>query len=332
MATQRLRTIKASGGNYTTLSAAEAGEQGNLVSADEYVVLEGDAITVGNTTFAGWTTDGTRYAHVRAAAGQRHNGVSGGFTVTTSNYGYCLNVQIEDLIAEGLYLAAGTPNPIGTVSVNGAAARRLTFRDLLVTGGTTYGGIRVEDATSGYINVINCVGYFGASGLPLIRAKDGSGYTVRVYNCTGFTTATSGDYLFWNGAGVTFIAKNCISEYGGTYNGFNGTISGNNNVSSASSVPGTSGTTSSRCDFVDDSIGDLRLTGSDTIARDTGADLSGDADYPFNTDILGNSRGTGGSWDRGAFEQGAGGGGGGVSLVAVERGRAMGRGLLRGFA
>ena len=70
MATTRTRTVKPSGGDYTTLSAWEAGEQADLPSLDEirqaecYAMQDTTAVTID-----GWTTDATRYIRIFAAPG-----------------------------------------------------------------------------------------------------------------------------------------------------------------------------------------------------------------------------------------------------------------------
>ena len=52
--------------------------------------------------------------------------------------------------------------------------------------------------------------------------------------------------------------------------------------------------------FTDSDADDYSLTSDDTGALNHGTDLSADADYPFNTDIVGTTRT--GTWDIGAFE------------------------------
>jgi hypothetical protein len=75
MTTERLVTIKSSGGNYTSLSAAEAGEQDDYVSDDVWMHYScysmEDATAV---TFSGSTTDLTRYILVDTPASERHSG------------------------------------------------------------------------------------------------------------------------------------------------------------------------------------------------------------------------------------------------------------------
>ncbi|MDV7392798.1 hypothetical protein RZS08_15625, partial [Arthrospira platensis SPKY1] len=82
MPTEVISTIRASGGDYTTLSAWEAGEQRNLVTADEIAVAvcynDWPSGLNNSVTVAGWTTDATRYVKITVAEGHRHNGIPGG--------------------------------------------------------------------------------------------------------------------------------------------------------------------------------------------------------------------------------------------------------------
>ena len=96
MATEVISTIRSSGGDYTSLSAWEAGEQGDLTGVrDEISTAElyddwpsglNDSVTID-----GWTTDSTRYVRVTVASGHRHNGVpKSGFFLEQSTAGTSL--------------------------------------------------------------------------------------------------------------------------------------------------------------------------------------------------------------------------------------------------
>ncbi|HML83059.1 MAG TPA: hypothetical protein PKE37_14980 [Thiomonas arsenitoxydans] len=92
MPTEVISTVRASGGDYTTLSAWEAGEQRNLVTADEIAVAvcyhDWPTGLVDELDINGWTTDATRYVRVTVAEGHRHNGTPGsGFHLRKSSSG-----------------------------------------------------------------------------------------------------------------------------------------------------------------------------------------------------------------------------------------------------
>lgn len=77
MATNRTVTVKASGGDYTTLSAAIVGEKGDLVSLDRQLTIEcyskqdTTAVTIAD---ADWVTDVTRYILITTPTSERHQG------------------------------------------------------------------------------------------------------------------------------------------------------------------------------------------------------------------------------------------------------------------
>src|SRR3990170_1219772 len=75
MATTVTKTIKSSGGDYTSLSAWEAGQQGNLVTADQIQVAECySMLDTSICVINGWTTDATRYIEIKTPVSERHDG------------------------------------------------------------------------------------------------------------------------------------------------------------------------------------------------------------------------------------------------------------------
>lgn len=78
-ATNRTVTVKTSGGDYTSLAAAIAGEKGDMVALDRQLTIEcyafadaGGAALIAN---ADWVTDATRYIHIYVPPAERHSGV-----------------------------------------------------------------------------------------------------------------------------------------------------------------------------------------------------------------------------------------------------------------
>ncbi len=78
-ATEVISTIKEDGtGDYTSLSAWEAGENRDLVALDEIAVAQIDGTWTNPDTTAvtidGWVTDATRYIKIYTTATARHDG------------------------------------------------------------------------------------------------------------------------------------------------------------------------------------------------------------------------------------------------------------------
>lgn len=75
MATEVIVTVKPSGGDYTSLVAAEVGEQRDLVALDEIATIECYAMVTGAVIFIGWTTSPTQYINVFVPESERHQGI-----------------------------------------------------------------------------------------------------------------------------------------------------------------------------------------------------------------------------------------------------------------
>lgn len=79
-ATQRIVTVKGSGGNYTSLQAAIAGEAKNLVALDRQLTIQCYASAAPDTTQVqvfssdGWVTDSTHYLRIVVPLSERHSG------------------------------------------------------------------------------------------------------------------------------------------------------------------------------------------------------------------------------------------------------------------
>lgn len=75
MATTVVKTIKPSGGDYTSLSAAEAGEQRDFVTLNEIAALE--CYSMSDTTpvlVDGSISDSAHYMRIYTPTSERHNG------------------------------------------------------------------------------------------------------------------------------------------------------------------------------------------------------------------------------------------------------------------
>ena len=75
MATEIIKTVKPSGGDYTSLANWEAGQQGNLPALNETHTAE--CYSMEDSSFVdlfGWTTDPTRYIKIYTPLSERHSG------------------------------------------------------------------------------------------------------------------------------------------------------------------------------------------------------------------------------------------------------------------
>lgn len=306
MATTVTKTIKSSGGDYTSLSAWEAANQGDLVAADE--VRQAECYAFEDTTAVtidGSTVDSTRYMRVFAAAGaeaQMPWNTSTSYRLRVLNT--ALNIQddyvrVERIQVEFTSNASGNRYAVQVNGVNGvrligvlarnagADANNVVFSLTGISSGNT-------------VYAINCVAIGAANGDNGFQFFPTGTGAALLYNCTAVNCATG----FYNASSPGAIAKNCLS-YGNVTadfgDGGGGWAAGTEfNASEDATAPGTSSRTSQTFTFVNTAGGDYHLDSGDGGAKDFGKDLSADAAFPFSDDFDGVARS--GSWDIGADE------------------------------
>jgi hypothetical protein len=329
MATQLLKTVKPSGGDYTSLEACMDANEQNLVTADKYFDVEIDgtwsSADTSAVTIHNYTTDATRYINIYTTSAARHNGTWSNSTC------YCLTSSTASVHALNF---SGINNDTGKISItglcfdisaqsggspsaycirSGSYKSSVTIAKNIFKLGSAY-ALRGIDASNSrgsawyiYDNIA-----FGGTGTYGALAEIGGGnnanlnfYNNTAYNCTYGLRITSNN-------SKQVLTNNLMMNCGTAC--FSGTAaSGSNNASSdatASNSPFTSGVinkTSYTDYFVSVTGGseDFHLKSTATDFIDAGADLSA----TFSDDIIGTFRPQGSAWDIGAFEYVAQGGG-----------------------
>ncbi|EGB15154.1 hypothetical protein DND132_1948 [Pseudodesulfovibrio mercurii] len=284
-------TIKpAGGGDYTSLAAWDYAEAANLVGAGNTHVAEcyGGG-NLGPVTLSSWTTDAANRLVIQAADGERHMGVYDEAYAYASDSG---NLLLADQAGLGCLDIIGLQfNKTGGSYSNGIYLRSTsTYIDKCIfkgPGGDSTGVCGIngsqDTATPSFI-VTNTIFYdFTASsnaytaGIRTQTVSDATLYNCTFINCRYGLRADSG----------TPLVKNCIFR-SAPITGTLDAASGNNS-------------TSTGIVFADYDNDDFALDATDTVARDTGADLAADGTWAFSDDILGAVRESG-NWDIGAFE------------------------------
>lgn len=294
-------TVNASG---TTAETAACTINGFTTDSTHYLKL------VGNFTGGVWSTSYYRFDST----------FSSGAIIVHDQHVEIWNVQVNNA-------GTGSGNYYGIKDDQGAGGLSLKVFNSLFRGstGTDFTGCiffrpDVANAVGVFVNNI-CYGYTGAQAIGY--QLDGSGYndgeTIIAYNntCHGspicFATHGGGSsdaqYLKNN------AAQSCTTCYGLDAASSHTTSTTATNLSEDTTSP-ESGLRSKVMTFVSETGGseDLHITSGDTVAKDAGTNLSGDAQYAFSTDIDGATRT--GTWDIGADEYTAG-GGGGASTISV---------------
>lgn len=307
-------TVKASGGDYTTVQAALDACPADITAAGTNQTWEIEcyaSVSGQPSTVPARTTDATHYIRIYTPSAERHNGISGGFGIESNTFSFGIdNPNTADLIIEGIRFTLGSSGN-GSINIGGAATRRCIIRECLFVGsGGTYGAIRIVNVTGGTIAIVNNIkSNASGGGSSFLNMASGSGHTVYGYNNTIRTINSPSEYIFKQVTGTCVLKNNIAVHSGGSGVAcYNGTFtSSSNNTSSDGTAPGTSSKTSVTPTFVDAANGDLHLDSGDTVAKDSGVDLSADANYAFSTDIDGQTRS--GTWDIGADEIASAGGG-----------------------
>lgn len=287
------KTIKASGGDYTSVSAFLAAIPADISAAtgtEEQWIAEGyndDFDGTGNNigfvaesyTVSGITTDSSNNIIIRPASGEGHDGTfsNGGFGARESiNSGAVVTVSNDHVIVQGIRIE----NYAGLTTSRCA------------TGGYNYtvewNGLVMKSAGEVMRNIVpnnvvrNCLAIDGDVGF-----DQAFNSATKFSNCTAANCTTG-----FNSEGSTkfSILKNCV-VYGATTS-FAGTYSSSstNNAAddgSTSTPPGLNPITTDIVsgDFIDAANDDYHIPSSSTLYG-AGADLSGD----FTNDIDGDTR------------------------------------------
>lgn len=344
MATQRLRyvnTDSTAGGNgttnattgpnraYATLQSALSAEESagsNLVSADQYleILCDGSVADTTAVTVTGFTTDDTRRIIIRCSGAARHAGIYdntkyrlevGGLGVITLAQGHVtldglqvMSTAVDGDDGRGIFLTNGVAS--GRLIINACIIRYLSSGTPTTSGNCH--GIRANTGESAWTLIItnNILFDFRADGM-FINPQT-LNETAIIYNNTVCDCGASGLLLTGNSTGEKLYVKDNIIQ-GCTGSDFNldgsawgGAYVHAKNVTEDNTSPDGATYQSKTIVFVNEASNDFHLSDTDTVAFELGDDLSGDAQYAFNTDIDGETRSA--PWSIGADQPSGGGG------------------------
>ena len=307
MATELKHTIKSSGGDFTSLSAAvdhlEASHS-NLVTADVYALLEiqdsfedTSAVTVHNIT-----TDATRYVEIYTLAAARHAGEwdEAKYHLHTTN-ATCVYIGINHAHFVGIqFLAEHTTGGYGQSYCihtsadyfGGFIADRCITRGITASSADGWIGFNLNSpyqSSSPHARVQNCVLYCDTNGWSRTGINIASSYVgdIHIYNSTFKTCETGVNQQ--GDTNYSIRVKNC--GFISCTNDFGGTITEvqTNSETTPTLKAGTS----------------FHLDSTDMTWKDQGTDLSADSGIINSLDVDGETRS--GTWDIGADEYVSGG-------------------------
>ena len=307
------KTIKTSGGDYTTLSAWEAGEQADITGLGPSVA---ECYSMSDTTavvIAGWTTTASDYIRIYTPTSERHDGKwnTSKYRLTSGN-STAIDISEDFVRIDGLQLyhdGVSADNRYA-VNISGTGAGAVIYVTNCILRGNNNGswydsGVNTTSTAVGTIYIYNNMIYdWGRSGsashagicinAPGAASVDAYVYNNTIQNCHYGISRLDSDIFAVNNlfsASVTADAAGTFAA-GTDYNATNAasigyTVTGGGN---------THDRTSQTFTFVDAANDDFHLQSGDAGAKDFGSDLSG----TFTTDIDGATRS--GTWDIGADE------------------------------
>jgi len=320
MATESVKIVdpdNGAGTDYTSLSAWEAGEQKDLVTADEIAVAKcrctGGSADTSYVDIDGWTTDETHYIKIWTDPSEnyRHDGKwnTSKYRLDGTTAWNLFTIDEAYVKAEGIQVGLSSSNNRRGINIGPNASGKIDVSYCIVKASVTlnsYGyGIRVGAPSGSIVRIWNNLVY------DIVNSDgDGTGissgsYEAYVYNNT---VIDCGEYGIFCG-GSNSVVKNCLCKGNGTDFaawGDDWSTNSDYNASSDGTAPGANSRTNQTFTFVDEANDNFHLASNDAGAKDYGTDLSSDPNLAFSDDIDGETRS--GTWDIGADEYVAAGG------------------------
>lgn len=276
----RIVTIAASGGDYTSFVAAIAGEADFQAGEDNIVFNRIDNVRDSNAIelTSGFTTDTSHRLVFSCNADVMHNGTrgSGAGIVAAAHYIDAFHVGLNYIDVYRLEICNTDASP--------SSALRLTGGSSLVVDCLAYDssiGIQTDKNES---RVINCLSYNNSN---FGFYNEGGWGTVHYYNCTALNCGYG-----WREPNA--IEKHLVNCYAGGSATADYSMGGTHTLTTCASSDGTEGTTEievSACDFTNVTAGSENAhiaSTSDLIG--IGTDLRADATYNVTLDFEGNTR------------------------------------------
>lgn len=307
-----IRTVKPSGGDYTSLAAWEAGQQkviaaGDTEQAECYAMADTTAVTID-----GWTTAANAYIRIYTPASERHAGVWDTSKYRLETATNILSILEDFVRLEGLQLRFTSTTVAATglgISATGAYDIRVDnclIRAMDAIANNCNGVLATSGAAGSILRMKNTAiyGWYSAGNFDSCIQINNANVTAHLHNCT----FARGNYGVRARSGAVINVKNCYS--GATDHGdylAEGTSVINRTTAASEDATGSAGlqniaySTTAGAYFTNITAGseDFHI-GASSALKDVGTDLSADANYAFTDDIDGQTRVA--PWDIGADE------------------------------
>ncbi|MFA6183742.1 MAG: hypothetical protein WC682_01415 [Parcubacteria group bacterium] len=320
---------------YTSVSLAEAGTKntsipitfngGNrdLVTNNEQwnLACYANGVTADTTSviITGWTTAQQDFIKIytpvsttEVGTSQRHGGKWDSGFFRMENISYSLYISVDNIVIDGIqfYNSNNVGNSSGIYLTGAGGIENITFSGNIFRGlgsysdGNLHSGISATGLTptaGSVVKIYNNIVYdFSGSSLSGIGINAVKGTrTYYIYNNTVYNIVGYGINNYSAAAVVAKnnIVQNCTDGYVGTF------TSSDYNISDiAADNTGGAHDKQATVAFADTANKDFHLAPTDTAAKNSGVDLSADANLPITTDIDGQTRIATPGFDIGADE------------------------------
>lgn len=282
-----ISTIGGGARDFTSPATWESATDNDLVTDQETEALEGYADSPDydfTLSLSGATTNALYHRIFRPAIGHVPKvGIESGFRIVSSADSQIITVSEEHATLSDLWVRHNINSASSRIAIllNGVNTAGLVA-GCVVFGSTNSGagevdGILVQSGTALPV-IVDCLVYGTGMRRGIHTVQE-----ARLYNntCIGMSSAN------FNTSSASTIAKNCLGGGGNT--DFSGTFSASSshNASVDDRAPGTSSRINQTFVFLNEAAHDYHLAEDDQGALGFGADLSADANFPFNDDIDG---------------------------------------------
>jgi len=240
-----VKTVKPSGGDYTSLSAWEAGQQKIIASGD---TEQAECYAMADTTAAaidGWTTAADAYIRIYTPTSERHAGVWDTAKYRLEAATHVLTITEEHVRVEGLQvrMTSTTAAAIG-VNINAAGTWDVRIDNCLIRAmdaiaNNCNGVLSMTAAAGSVLRMKNCAvyGWYSAGNFDSCIQVNNANITGYVYNCT----IARGNYGIRVRAGTVNV-KNCYAgatDYGDYFTESTGVI--NRTTAASEDATGSAG-------------------------------------------------------------------------------------------
>jgi hypothetical protein len=347
-ATQLKKTVKPSGGDYTSLEACMNDNEQDLVANDKYFDVEIDgtwsSADTSAVTIHNYTTDATRYINIYTTATAFHGGTLPNGSTNTgylNSPGASSNITLSNnfVTINGIAFQKGSSDWSSIISatnyVGYETIKRCLAKGSSAAGNSFIGTSQPRNTWYIYNNIV--YGFIGVYAGGVLSVGSGEGdsnthlyiYNNTVYGCLNSTSGQEAKGISIDSGANDYIINNlflnctiCISLARGTHSGSNNATSDGTGDDSPL-TDGIVDKTDYASYFVDTTIDggeDFHLLDTATDFIGGGADLSG----TFTDDIDGDTRS---AWDIGADEYV----GGAPPVTAQQHIPSYGQGFNTGF-